>query len=169
MRLVLKGAVLALCLGLSGCATSYNGGNAGGMIGGQRITRIDQNSWQVRSLANGFSRGEFAQDSAIYKAAILTVAAGYTHLQIYDFRITVSTYSERAVLRFHMVNDPNPPHACDSERFRENCRTLSAREAILYYAPRIPQTAAQAAEEVRQMRIRYGFPPPPPNGRVTES
>ena len=176
MTRVLTGALTALCVALSGCATNYGGGNAGGIIGGQRITRIDENSWQVRSLANGFSRGEFGQDSAIYKAAILTVAAGYTHLQIYDFRITVNQYSELAVLRFHMVNDPDAPYACESERFAANCRTLSAREAIIQLAPRIPQTAAQAAAEVEQMRARYGFaaparpaPPPTPRDPRTES
>lgn len=162
MKLPMSGALVALCLVLSGCATAYNSGNAGGIIGGQKITRLGPTNWRVRSLANGFTAPEFGRNVAIYKAAMLTVAAGYTHFQIYKFEIVgVRGQYERATMYFDTVNDPDPPFRCESQTFRDNCRTLSAREAIVYYAPRIPQTAAQAAAEVEQMRVRYGFGPAP--------
>lgn len=178
MKLALTGALTALCVALAGCATTY-GGNAGGLIGGQKVTRIDEDSWQVRSSTNGFSRAGYGQDAAIYKAAILTVAAGYSHLQVYDFRIYSAPGGghQYALMRFHMTNAPNARFRCESVEFRANCRTLSARDAIVLLAPRIPQTAAQATAEVERMRARYGFgaraseagPPPPAAGRNAEA
>lgn len=149
-------AAAALLCALPGCATTYDGDNGLGLFGGQGARRIDSDSWRISGSSNGIARRDLARDMALYKAAVVTRAAGFAYFQIYKFRIYQNQYGgQSADLRMHTVNDRDRPYACESRRFAVNCRVLAADEAIAYFGPLIGQTPEQTAAEVQALRQEH--------------
>lgn len=155
-------AAIALLCTASGCATTYGGSNAGGLFGGQKATRLDENSWEITSGANGYSAAEFAQNTALYKAALIARAGGFPYFQIYRFEIYLNSGGyggQDATLRMHPLATRFAPFVCESTRFRENCRTLPTDATIALTESRIHRTPEQTAAEVASMRAQFGLSP----------
>ncbi len=168
----IRAAAAALLLCLSGCATSYGGSNGGGMFGGQKVTRLGPDRWEIIANSNGYSQSEYSRQTALYKAGLVARAMGMPYIEIYDFSITTNQYrAERAVLRMRLIADRRVPFHCTAvPPFRGNCRTLSADATILLYGPRINRTPAQGRAEVEALRAEFGdgasgesTPPPSPD------
>jgi hypothetical protein len=155
-------AAIALLCAATGCATTYGGSNGGGLFGGQKATRLDANSWEIYSGANGYSAPEFAQNSALYKAALVARAGGFPYFQIYRFDIYINKYGQPgqdAKLRMHPVTSPYPRFVCESARFAENCRTLNTDATIALTESLIHRTPEQTAAEVASTRKEFGLSP----------
>ena len=160
MKGLARAAAAAASLCLAGCATTYAGSNAGGLFGGQKASRIDANSWEISTSANGYSHADFAQNSALYKSALVARAAGFPYFQIYRFDIFINGYgAQSAKLRMHPVDTPYPHYVCESQRFRSNCRVLGTDATIALTEPELPRTPQQTEAEVAAIRAQFGLTP----------
>ncbi|MCW3838205.1 hypothetical protein ACFQ1E_19120 [Sphingomonas canadensis] len=154
-------ASAVILLFASGCATGYSTKNSGiGLFGGQKIERIDKNSWLIVAIANGFSRHNAGQNIALYKAALITRAAGYEYFQIYSFEIFSigNLEGQTGTMKIHTVNNPFAPFECEAWRFRPNCRVLNAERTMKRYGALIGRSPEQGAEEVAKLREQHGLP-----------
>ncbi len=78
---------LAMLLGVGvadarpGTATKYRPAN---MLGGYSDKEIEPGLWRIKARANGIAEPGFAQNMAIYRAAELLDARGFSHMQVVD-------------------------------------------------------------------------------------
>lgn len=78
----ISAAILAACLVLPGCATSYGNGSFS-LTGGYEQARVNARLTKVNFVANGYSDAETVQMFALYRCAELARDAGKPYFTIY--------------------------------------------------------------------------------------
>lgn len=135
---------------LSGCATS--GGRPAtatkylpqGPLGGYSEKEIEPGIWQVTGRANGIAPRGFGSNMALYRAAEILYAKGFTHVQVIDQKgssISVgaggssgSYGGETLVVTVRGANDPARPADCRAKN-PAACMTIDAAEVMARLAP----------------------------------
>ncbi len=137
-------ALAACALTLPSCATGYG---RLGLLGGYSDSQIEPGYWRVSARTNGYSGQSSALYMALYRAAELARAAGYTHFQVVRSNVgalplvagntvSFSGGGERASFRIRGARDGSPPTACEA-RQADTCRTFSVDEVIRTLGPTV--------------------------------
>jgi hypothetical protein len=136
--LTLAAAVaLASCAGgRPGTATRYR---PAGLFGGYSDEVIAPGEWQVTGRSNGVAEPGFGRNMAMYRAAELVKAAGFSHMQVLDQqgrenRMNGRTIGESLELEVRGANGPAPPAVCRA-RSPQACFTAPVDEIMARLRP----------------------------------
>jgi hypothetical protein len=135
--------LVAGCAGRPFTATTYGPMH---LFGGYTDKEIEPGVWKVTGAGNGPAGEGFGRNVAVYRAAEIVKAHGFTHLQILDQKGKVhsvgigggsmSYAGENMTLIVRATNDPAAPLACRSKR-PEACMTLAADTIIATIGPQL--------------------------------
>lgn len=162
MRLFTALAAVALLAtgcsgGRPGTATTYG---PSGILGGYSETQIEPGVWRVTGRSNGIAEQGFGRNMAVYRAAELMKAAGFSHFQMLDQKgsatmMRLSGGSTRAAgesltVTVRGVDDPAAPLACRAKR-PDACATLAVDTVMASIGPRLTfrKVKPAAASEAR--------------------
>jgi hypothetical protein len=141
MKLMLSLAAAALAL--AGCAggrpvtaTRYR---PAGLLGGYGERVVEPGVWRVTGSSNGIAETGFGRNMAMYRAAELVRAAGFSHVQILDQRGRESRMNSRTIgesldLWVRGANGPAPPADCRA-RNPQACFTVPVDEIMARLRP----------------------------------
>lgn len=133
----------AAALALAGCvggravtATRYG---PAGLFGGYHDEVVEPGIWEVTGRSNGIAPPGFGRNVAMYRAAELVKAAGFSHMQILDQegrenRMNMRAIGESMELLVRGANDPAPPPDCRA-RNPQACFTVAVDEIMARLRP----------------------------------
>jgi hypothetical protein len=143
--------VAAAALLVSGCAgggrpftaTTYGPMH---LFGGYTDKEIEPGLWKVTGAGNGPAGEGFGRNVAVYRAAEIVKAHGFTHLQILDQKgkvhmmgrrgSSMSFAGETMALTVRGTNDPAAPLACRAKS-PDACMTLAVETVMATIGPRL--------------------------------
>src|SRR5690242_15624592 len=114
MRKLVMPALVAASLMLAGCATGYG---RSGLLGGYSDSQLGPGYWRVSARTNGYSAASSAVEMALYRAAEIARAAGFSHFQVVRSNVhalplvagntvSMSGGGQSASFRIRGANDP---------------------------------------------------------------
>lgn len=142
MRMFQRAALGCACaLSLAACATGYG---PMGPLGGYSESALEPGVWEVRGMSNGLSQPDAAGNMALYRAAELARAAGFSHFQVLETNLRWNRVltpwglegggaGERARMRIRGVDGAAVPPPCEAEK--GECPTFSVAEVMADLAP----------------------------------
>lgn len=155
-------ALLAAALLVTGCSNlnegideSLRSVGAIGTTNGIALTRPGPGRWIM--TINMFQSN--ADMKALYRAAILAKAAGYSHYQVVDYEDGAERGSTRIAIVG--VNDAAAPLDCRADtEGKPHCATWGVDERIATLGPRLGHTPALIAKEVEEAKAaeRRAYP-----------
>jgi hypothetical protein len=115
------------------------------LLGGYSEKEVEPGLWRVTGRSNGIAQQGFGRDMAVYRAAELMKARGYSHFQIVNQKgkSTMIGYGrptthagEFLTVTVRGVNDPAEPLACRAKQ-PFACGTLFTDEIMAQLSPRL--------------------------------
>lgn len=116
-----------------------------GLLGGYSDKVVEPGTWRVTGNSNGIAHQGFGRNMAVYRAAEIVKAAGFSHFQVLDqkgssrmigYGRPTSFAGETLTLTVRGVNDPAEPLACRAKQ-PAACMTLGADEIIAQLGPQL--------------------------------
>ena len=144
-------ASLAAALLLAGCsggrpvtATTYG---PMALLGGYSEKEVEPGLWRVTGRSNGIAGQGFGRDMAVYRAAELMKARGFSHFQIVDQKGKITMMGrvggaatnyvgEFLTVTVRGASDPRAALACRA-KLASACGTLSTDEIMGRLGPRL--------------------------------
>ena len=152
MRTIAVAAAGAALISLSACAgrdghsplaTTYGKMH---LFGGYTDKEIEPGVWKVSGAGNGPAGPGFGRNVAVYRAAEIAKARGFSHVQVLRQRGKARSVSvgggpgsfsgENMELIVRGTNDPAAPLAC-RDKTPEACMTLSVEQIMATIGPRL--------------------------------
>ena len=142
--------IAAATLLLAGCAggrpitaTTYGPVN---LLGGYKDKEIEPGVWRVTGLGNGIAGEGFGRNVAVYRAAELIKAQGFSHFQVLRQKGRMNSISvgggpgsfsgESMEMDVRGTNDPTAPLAC-RDKTPTACMTLAVDEILARVGPQL--------------------------------
>jgi hypothetical protein len=140
MRALGMGCLIALAIGLGGCATKYQDmGFAGGVAAEPVMTDV----YRIVARGNGYTAAARVQDFVLLKAAETTIAAGGSH--------------------FVVVDQSNQTNVIVGQTAGTAQTNVYGRTAFTTYTPGATYNIVKPGQDVmiRVLRLKPGEAPPP--------